>query len=68
MHCRSTAERIDFFVTADRWTGDVFNAAADKCNKLRWCARDSLPNNTIPYIRQAIANVAQGVWFDSLGC
>jgi hypothetical protein len=44
-----------------RCNGDVFNAEPDKCDELRWCASDALPNNTIPYVRRAIANVAQGI-------
>lgn len=67
MHRLSSEERIDFFVTVERWTGNVFNAEPDKCDDLRWCAPDALPNNTIPYVRRAIANVAQGMWFDSFG-
>ena len=28
---------------------------------------DALPENTIPYVRRAIANHEQGVWFNSFG-
>lgn len=67
MHRRSNDERIDFFVTATRWSGDIHNAEPHKCDDLTWFPLDALPANTIPYIRQAIANYRQRRWFDSFG-
>lgn len=67
MHRLSDDERIDFFVAIERWQGEVQNMEADKCDDLRWCPLDSLPSNTIPYVRQGIENYINGVWFDSFG-
>ncbi len=67
MHRLSDDERIDFFVAVERWQGEVRNMEPHKCDDLRWSPLDALPDNTIPYVRQAIANYAEGKWFDSFG-
>jgi ADP-ribose pyrophosphatase YjhB (NUDIX family) len=68
MHRRAPdEERIDFFVTIERWQGEVTNCEPHKCSDLSWFPLDALPSNTIPYVRQAIANVLAGQWFDSWG-
>jgi 8-oxo-dGTP pyrophosphatase MutT (NUDIX family) len=67
MHRRADDERIDFFVTARRWSGDVWNAEPAKCGELRWCAIDALPGNVIPYVRRAIDRGVDGQWFESFG-
>jgi 8-oxo-dGTP diphosphatase len=68
MHRRTVAEeRIDFFVTASRWQGEIHNREPHKCSELAWHKLDGLPDNVIPYVRQAIDNYRRGVWFDSFG-
>lgn len=60
-------ERVDFFVHIKDWGSEPFNAEPEKCDELRWCDLDALPQNTIPYIRQAIKNYLEGVPFDEFG-
>jgi 8-oxo-dGTP diphosphatase len=67
MHRKSTDERIDFFLAAAKWTGEIVNAEPHKCDELRWVQLDQLPGNVIPYVRQAIENYRAGKWFDSYG-
>jgi 8-oxo-dGTP pyrophosphatase MutT (NUDIX family) len=68
MHRRAGNDRIDFFVTADRWSGEPRVAEPDKCDELRWCALDGLPANVIPYVRRAIELGPDGpMWFESFG-
>ena len=67
MQRKSNDERVDFFLTAPAWEGDVRNAEPEKCDDLLWCAPDDLPENTIPYVRRAIANYREGRWFDVHG-
>jgi 8-oxo-dGTP diphosphatase len=67
MHRRSHDERVDWFVACERWSGEIGNAEPSKCDELRWVAPDSLPPNTIPYIRRALENYRSGRWFDSFG-
>jgi len=56
MHRKSndTLEYIDFFLTADKWEGEPKNGEPDKCDDMRWVSLTDLPENTLPYIKQAI--------------
>lgn len=68
MHRKSGDERVDFFVIASSWTGEPSNCEPEKCDELRWYARDALPANTIPYIRRALQNCSSGrLWFEEFG-
>ena len=67
MHRKSNDERIDFFFVARNWTGTVTNTEPHKCDDLSWFAIDSLPSNTIPYIRRAWKNYQEKRWFDTFG-
>ncbi len=67
MHRLNGDERVDFFVKIHKWSGEPFNAEPDKCDEIRWTDVNDLPANTIPYIRQALKNHAQGTRFDEFG-
>jgi 8-oxo-dGTP diphosphatase len=67
MHRIEGEERVDFFVHIQKWEGEPFNAEPDKCDDLRWVSINSLPDNTIPYVRRAIENHLNGVSFDEFG-
>jgi len=60
-------ERVDFFVHVQAWEGEPVNAEPGKCDDIRWANLDSLPENTIPYIRRAIENFQAGVMFEEFG-
>jgi ADP-ribose pyrophosphatase YjhB (NUDIX family) len=64
---QGTGERVDFFVHIREWQGEPFNAEPDKCDQLRWCNVNALPENIIPYVRQAIQNFRDGVVFEEFG-
>jgi hypothetical protein len=73
IHCKSAdtfsgaGERVDLFVHVKVWDGEPFNAEPDKCDELRWCSVDALPENTIPYVKQAIQNLRDGIVFEEFG-
>ena len=67
MHRKSETERIDFFVHIKAWEGEPFNAEPEKCDELRWCDVDALPENIIPYVKQAIQNFRAGIVFEEFG-
>lgn len=67
MHRRDGDERIDFFVRVHAWQGEIRNAEPQKCNGLGWFPLDKLPENTVPYVRQALHNYRQEIWFESFG-
>ena len=67
MHRKSVDERIDFFLIATTWKGEIVNKEPHKCDELAWYPLDALPQNMVPYVRVAITNYEQGQWFDSFG-
>ncbi|HVN17067.1 MAG TPA: NUDIX domain-containing protein [Anaerolineales bacterium] len=67
MHRKEGDERVDFFVYAKAWHGEPFNNEPDKCDDLRWTKINSLPENTIPYVRRAIQNHFSSQHFDEFG-
>lgn len=67
MHRLEDDERVDFFVHVHKWKGEPFNAEPDKCDDLRWADLDHLPENTIPYVRQALGNHLHSIQFDEFG-
>jgi ADP-ribose pyrophosphatase YjhB (NUDIX family) len=67
VHRKSNEERIDFFILAKKWKGDPKNMEPHKCDDLNWFEMDKLPENTIPYIRQAIGCFRKGVFYSEHG-
>jgi len=67
MHRLADDERIDFFLSATKWTGEIENKEPHKCDELSWHSLDALPENVIPYIRHALMNHQVGCQFDSFG-
>ena len=67
MHRRSDEERVSFFLTAFAWIGDIVNAEPNLCDDLSWHSIESLPSNTIPYLKRALGNYQDGTFFDEFG-
>ena len=66
---RNSKEReyIDFYLTADRWTGTPTNMEPDKCDDLSWCQLAALPPNMMPFVRRAIHDSRNGIHFSEFG-
>ncbi len=47
-------ERIDIFFIAEKWTGNIENKEPNKCDDLSWFDLNDMPDNVIPYIKEAI--------------
>ncbi len=60
-------ERIDFFVTATAFDGEMQNCEPHKCDDLQWFPLNSLPQNTIDYIRVAIEAYKAGIFYSEYG-
>lgn len=68
MHRKSVhTERIDTFFIAEEWTGELKNMEPNKCDDLSWFHLDKLPENTIPYIRQALECIRDGKFYSEFG-
>jgi 8-oxo-dGTP diphosphatase len=66
-HRHEGDERVDFFVHVREWTGEPVNAEPGKCDQLLWVDLQDLPENTIPYVRQAIQNFQDDIFFQEYG-
>lgn len=67
MHRAASDERVSFFFRCSEWTGEPTNIEPEKCDDLRWFAINRLPENTIPYVRQAIALALNGQTYSEFG-
>lgn len=61
------AERIDAFFVAEKWEGNPEIKEPEKCDDLSWFDLDKLPDNIIPYIRQAIDCIKNKVFYSEHG-
>jgi ADP-ribose pyrophosphatase YjhB (NUDIX family) len=67
MHRRAADERISFFFTARRWTGEPTNREPEKCSALSWFHLEALPSNIIPYVHAAIRRSRHGETYSEFG-
>ncbi len=56
-------ERVDFFFTTKKWLGAPKIMESEKCNDLSWFELNNLPDNIIPYIKQAIDSVLDNITY-----
>lgn len=59
-------ERIDFFFEMEVWEGEVTNMEPNKCDELRWCLLNALPDNLTPEVQQALAHIQRGSYYSDL--
>lgn len=67
MHRKSNDIRMDFFYIVDQWNDEPMNSEPDKCDDMDWFPFDALPENTIPYIKTAIENSQNNIFFSEFG-
>ncbi len=51
---RTNRESIDFFFACEKWSGNPYIAEPNKCDLINWTDLQTLPQNTIGYIRIAV--------------
>jgi ADP-ribose pyrophosphatase YjhB (NUDIX family) len=59
--------RVNFFFVAKRWRGEPRIMEPDRCDDVRWFMLDGLPENTIPYVRQAIDCFRKNIKYSEYG-
>jgi 8-oxo-dGTP diphosphatase len=53
-------ERVDFFFTASRWSGEPRLMEPDKASALDWFALDKLPEPVVPHEQQVLDALRRG--------
>lgn len=67
IHRKAEVEYIDFFFVANKWQNEPTIGEPDKCDDLSWFSIDNLPDNLLPYIKDAVDNYKKGIPFFESG-
>lgn len=67
MHYHSDHDYVNFFFVAKKWKGEPRNTEPEKCNDLSWFPLDNLPDNTLPYLKQALNDMENGEVYSEYG-
>lgn len=67
MHHKSNNERAAFFFEVEKWQGEIKNMEPDKCAGLEWFSLSSLPNNIVPYAKEAMKHYLDKKIFSHYG-
>ncbi|MEK7562515.1 MAG: NUDIX domain-containing protein [Patescibacteria group bacterium] len=59
--------RIDVFFVVENWHGEPKIMESDKSDDLSWFDRDKLPENTTPYIKNALECIKNKVFYSEFG-
>ncbi|MBU0596988.1 NUDIX domain-containing protein [Patescibacteria group bacterium] len=70
--CHSNVEKndkefIQFYVVCKKWDGELINNEPDKCEEIKFFPINNLPDNMVPYIRDAIGKVLSGTTYYEYG-
>ena len=60
-------EYIDFFFICKKWIGSPTIQEPEKCDDMSWFSLDNLPENLLPYIREALNNYQNKIAFSETG-
>jgi len=64
---RELRGRADVFILAKKWKGEPKNMEPHKCDDVRWFSLNSLPKNTIPFIKEALKNIKNNKIYSEFG-
>ena len=60
-------ERVDFFFKASKWRGTPKNMEPNRCDDMQWFSVDAMPDNTVPYVRDAIDDIRNKKIYSEFG-
>lgn len=53
-------ERVDLFFETTKWSGNIINSEAEKCDDLSWHSVNNLPSNTLALIKNVLTYTSEG--------
>ena len=62
-HSNKGVEYLQFYFECVNWKGKIENKEPDKCERLDWYPLDGLPENTCPYLKEAVDKINLGISF-----
>ena len=60
-------EDVNMFFECKTWSGEISNAEPHKCDDLSWFPKNTLPDNTLDYIKQALSCIEQKIPYSEFG-
>jgi len=60
-------ERIGFLFRTEKWEGEPKIMEPDKCDNVAWFSMDKLPDNIVPYIKEAINCIKNKRFYSEYG-
>jgi 8-oxo-dGTP pyrophosphatase MutT (NUDIX family) len=60
-----TDEYVDLFFECTEWSGEITNMEPQKCGGLEWFSANTLPNDTLGYIKKVIDSYPKGMTYSS---
>ncbi|MFA7315627.1 MAG: NUDIX domain-containing protein [Candidatus Paceibacterota bacterium] len=67
MHRKAETERVDFFLVAKNYEGELKIGEVNKCDDLSWFPLNGLPNNMVPYVRYGIECYQNHIFYSEFG-
>jgi len=62
-HSNQGKEYLQFYFECRQWSGKIENKEPGKCDCLQWYERDNIPEQTCPYLKEALAKMDAGISF-----
>jgi len=57
-------DMLKFVFTVNNYSNEIKNGEPNKCKELKWFEINSLPENTIPKIKEEIINIKNGIYYN----
>lgn len=61
------SERVDIFLTTDRYKGELKNMEPNKCDDLKWSSINNLPENMVSYVKHSLEQIEENKFYSELG-
>lgn len=67
LHHNKDRNNVSFFFVCEDWEGDFINLEPYKCGGFTFFPLDNLPSNTVPYVKEVLKNIQNGIYYSENG-